>query len=615
MRSASPAFMRALYNDRRDYQCKVYITLTDATVIHGTETEYDYDTGEETVTDVSYLTNENILENGLTIEDAVSNDDEFQIGAAIINKATVVIGNTDEQYNDYDFMGANVVIYVGLTDLDDGTDEFLKMGTYIVDEADYDDGVITLTCLDYMVKFDKPYTDHIAYPAYLQDIVADCCAKCGVVADVSVSTFPIYNNQILWSPPEESTTYRQVVAWAAELSAKFARCNTDGELCIGFYDFTTLNSILSNSLDGGEFDDGTPTYDTGDTADGGSFNPWSTGYVADGGTFDNTPNIHVISEYFSGKVAVSDVEITGVSVDVNVYDEWRSQLYTWIPAYSTTATYDIGDYVRKDTIYKCTSPVTVPGAFNESKWTDQVSEVTVKTGTDGYVVKVTGNELTKNGYGPSMITALGNALIGLRFRPANIMHISDPTIEAGDIALFYDRKNREYCIVVSSTSFSIDGQQHTVSSAASRLTGGASSSGGGSSGGSGSTVALLKTAYPVGSIYMSVNNTNPGELFGGTWEQLKDRFLLGAGDTYTVGNTGGEAAHTLTANEMPAHTHKAGTNSGHYAFGGGSTASGPAAGTGFATALTSIDTGSSGGEQSHNNMPPYLVVYMWQRIA
>ena len=66
---------------------------------------------------------------------------------------------------------------------------------------------------------------------------------------------------------------------------------------------------------------------------------------------------------------------------------------------------------------------------------------------------------------------------------------------------------------------------------------------------------ILAAVYPVGSIYMSTNNTSPATLFGGTWEQLKDRFLLGAGDTYTAGNTGGAATHTLTTTEIPSHTH------------------------------------------------------------
>ena len=72
---------------------------------------------------------------------------------------------------------------------------------------------------------------------------------------------------------------------------------------------------------------------------------------------------------------------------------------------------------------------------------------------------------------------------------------------------------------------------------------------------------MLNAVYPVGSIYMSVNSTSPSSLFGGTWVQLKDRFLLGAGDTYSAGATGGAATHTLTAAEMPGHTHTVGAHS------------------------------------------------------
>jgi hypothetical protein len=60
----------------------------------------------------------------------------------------------------------------------------------------------------------------------------------------------------------------------------------------------------------------------------------------------------------------------------------------------------------------------------------------------------------------------------------------------------------------------------------------------------------LETVYPVGAIYMSVNPTSPASLFGGTWEALKNRFLVGAGDTYAVNATGGATTHThpLSAN-------------------------------------------------------------------
>ena len=64
-----------------------------------------------------------------------------------------------------------------------------------------------------------------------------------------------------------------------------------------------------------------------------------------------------------------------------------------------------------------------------------------------------------------------------------------------------------------------------------------------------------KTLYPVGSIYISANSTSPAKLFGGTWEQLKDCFLLAAGDTYKAGSTGGNREVTLAESNLPAHKH------------------------------------------------------------
>ena len=77
---------------------------------------------------------------------------------------------------------------------------------------------------------------------------------------------------------------------------------------------------------------------------------------------------------------------------------------------------------------------------------------------------------------------------------------------------------------------------------------------------------LLNLVYPVGSIYWSSKNTNPGTLFGGTWVQIKDRFILAAGDYYSNGATGGVATVTLTVSNMPSHSHSftpSGTVSSH----------------------------------------------------
>lgn len=124
---------------------------------------------------------------------------------------------------------------------------------------------------------------------------------------------------------------------------------------------------------------------------------------------------------------------------------------------------------------------------------------------------------------------------------------------------------------------------------------------------------IFDNIYPVGSIYMSVNDTNPSNLFGGTWTQLKDRFLLGAGSTYTNGSTGGSATQKLSAANLPSHTHPQ-----YVATNGGSTSANLDyngwVSNGKAVAQ-GIPTGATGQGTRFDIMPPYLVVYMWQRTG
>lgn len=114
---------------------------------------------------------------------------------------------------------------------------------------------------------------------------------------------------------------------------------------------------------------------------------------------------------------------------------------------------------------------------------------------------------------------------------------------------------------------------------------------------------LLDLIHPVGSIYISTVSTSPGTLFGGTWEQLKDVFLLAAGDTYDAGDTGGAAEVTLTKTQLPTSTWQSVTGSG-----GVETSTSGAAGAGYGMYTNSTTWG-----EAHNNMPPYLVVYAWKR--
>lgn len=176
------------------------------------------------------------------------------------------------------------------------------------------------------------------------------------------------------------------------------------------------------------------------------------------------------------------------------------------------------------------------------------------------------------------------------------------------------------------------------------------------------TNSLLDKFYPVGSIYISVNSTNPDALFGGTWEQIQEKFLLSAGETHKAGTTGGEFTHTLTTAEMPSHNHGASSDSagahthtrgtmeiygawerfwceyngtqgavqvtresvgwqGHDNANVNASASfyasrhwsGATSENGDHSHTITVDNNGSG--NAHNNTPPYLAVYMWKRVA
>ena len=122
----------------------------------------------------------------------------------------------------------------------------------------------------------------------------------------------------------------------------------------------------------------------------------------------------------------------------------------------------------------------------------------------------------------------------------------------------------------------------------------------------------LLAAYPVGAVYISFSATSPASLFGGTWEKIEGRFLLAASSKYSAGSEGGEAKHKLTVKEIPSHTHD-------FYCGPVDTPAATGSGELWPPSYSSNQTNSAliasaGGDQPHNNMPPYVAVYMWQRV-
>lgn len=123
----------------------------------------------------------------------------------------------------------------------------------------------------------------------------------------------------------------------------------------------------------------------------------------------------------------------------------------------------------------------------------------------------------------------------------------------------------------------------------------------------GDVTQFLSLAYPVGAIYLSVNDINPGTLFGGTWERIEDTFLLACGSVYAIGSTGGETTHTLTIEEMPSHSH--GVLYKNVTIASGDTYTNELSGS------ENYNTSAVGGSLPHNNMPPYLAINVWKRIS
>jgi adhesin HecA-like repeat protein len=124
--------------------------------------------------------------------------------------------------------------------------------------------------------------------------------------------------------------------------------------------------------------------------------------------------------------------------------------------------------------------------------------------------------------------------------------------------------------------------------------------------------SILDYVYPVGSIYLSYSHVSPADMFGGEWVRIEDAFLWATTASGTIGQTGGEKTHTLTVDELPAHSH---TSKGMYVATGSATGAMVGTDTPSGTASADKKTNNTGGGKAHNNMPPYIQISAWRRTA
>lgn len=381
MRKVTSDFKNQIERDNRNYYEWVDITLKDGTVLN--------------------LTNKNIWNSGIKIEDAVSDTSEFQIGTAIINKATVTLNNLYDDFTDYDFDEAKIVIYIGynidstilyrvlqdttgknildstgneiVTLVNGSIVEKVKMFTGTVVNSPYQNSsLITLTCEDNMLLFDRDYSESkLIYPATRAQILRDACEVCSV----SLETLTFDNSDYIVNtrPSDEKLTFRQVIAWTAQLGGQFLRCNSDGKLFCGWYD---LKNYEADTVNEEYFD--------------------------------------VIASNSSVTVNSEDVIITGIQVT----------------------------------------------AYQENQSEKEAADTSLY-GKTGYVIAISDNKLIEKGTASTVAAMIGEQVTGMRFRPFSASTLNNPTYEAGDICIVKDRKGVSYKSFLTSSTFQV-GKYHTV---------------------------------------------------------------------------------------------------------------------------------------------------------
>ena len=220
MRNLSTEFKEQQNNGDHRYLKFVDITLKNGTELH--------------------LDNSNLWNNGISFEEAVSSGDNFDVGAAIINKFSIVINNIEETFSEYVFSGAKAVVYVGLK-LSTGIEKIRICTGTVSEEPKQKSSIINLTLLDNMSKFDRDYADvKTIFPSTRNQVVRDICSVCGVT--LQTVKFDHDDFIIQSRPDNEALTCRQMLAWVAQIGCQWAKCDEYGRLCIEWYKDISLDS-------------------------------------------------------------------------------------------------------------------------------------------------------------------------------------------------------------------------------------------------------------------------------------------------------------------------------------------------------------------------------------
>lgn len=337
------------------------------------------------------LTGADFIANTLNFSQASSSSGSFEIGAAVIGKASFTLNNSNGKFDAYDFTDAVITIWIGIP-LSSSV-EWIKKGVFTVEQPDTYGPTIALSAYDNLSKFEKPYSEVTTpYPATLQVIVSDICLHCGV--QLKNARFDNYTLSIPSRPDTDTISCLDIISYVAQISGSFAVCDTDGRLLFKWYDMGMLNSV---QVDNGEFHKEIP-YEA--DIDGGVFTDNESTVAYDGGNFADE---YVVFRRFAAmSVCTDDVVITGISI-IAGGDEEESCLY----------------------------------------------------GNDDYALEISGNALITKQNMETIATFLGEKIVGMRFRPFSLQEQSNPIIEVGDCCYIISREGYVYQSVVTNINYKI----------------------------------------------------------------------------------------------------------------------------------------------------------------
>lgn len=335
---------------------------------------------------------------GNSFSDAAG-ESTFPVGVAICKTVTIALWNEDDRYRDYSFYMAKVYVRARRkTTLSTGktSTSTVVIGTFTITTPESYGNTVEFTALDDMYKADAPYEPTNKFPCTVWQALYYECLRLGITQSIQ-STF-LGNNNITISEAPQDITSRQFIAYVAQLAGCNARMNASNSLQMISVKSDYYNTV--GDLYGGIFDSDTP-YSSGDTADGGTFNPWNTGYVLDAGTFSQLRQFHVLSQFKSDpSKSTDDFVITGIQ-----YEDSDGNTYL--------------------------------------------------SGAEGYVLALE-NDLI-SGKEQTVADNLASKLVGLQVRPFEGEVFGTIAPEFGDIAYFTDWQGRSHKSIITDVDYTFGG--------------------------------------------------------------------------------------------------------------------------------------------------------------